>query len=65
MAKEGQKVIILPTLTFRSIFRDGRCTAMLAKSDGTWKVEVFATVEHAFQFARENGYAVTNRQERQ
>jgi hypothetical protein len=45
---------IPPKLTIRYDIPDGRCSTMITWPDGEWKVEIFASMEHALQFAKEN-----------
>lgn len=65
MGTELQKRSIPPRLTFRRLYADGRATALLTLPDGQWKIEVFASLDHAMQFAKENGYEITNSPERE
>ena len=41
-------------LHVRYCAEDGRCSTLLAWSDGEWKVEIFASIDHAEEFAKEN-----------
>ena len=54
MEKESQDSSMPRRLVIRFKFPDGRVTALCVWPDGEWKVEVFATVEHAQKFARDN-----------
>ena len=42
---------------------DGRCSTLIAWDDGEWKVEIFASVEHAIKFAKENKLEVIRHDE--
>lgn len=55
-----QKPTILPTLTFREAYRDGRVTCLLTFTDGSWKIEVFPNEQFALSWAAEFNYEVTN-----
>jgi hypothetical protein len=56
--KDAPKPFIPPRLTFRNQYRDGRVTCMISFPDGGWKVEVFASVDHAIQFCKENSIEI-------
>lgn len=60
MDMDGPKPTIAPTLTFREVYPDGRCTALLTFEDGSWKIEVFASPEQAAAFAHQHNFEVTN-----
>lgn len=45
---------IKPRLTIRFRYPDGRCSTLLTWPDGEWKVEIFASDDHAIAFANEN-----------
>jgi hypothetical protein len=48
---------LMPELTIRTVYPDGRVTGKVVWPDGEWKIEVFASLEHAQQFASENNLA--------
>jgi hypothetical protein len=48
---------LAPELVIRAQYADGRVTGKIQWPDGEWKIEVFASLEHAEQFAKENNLA--------
>jgi len=52
--KENPVPDIPPRLHIRYKLVDGRVSALIVWPDGEWKVEIFASVEHVFQFAARN-----------
>ena len=58
MDEEDQSQDTLQTLRFRELYDDGRVVTVITTEKGGWKVEVFASIEHAQQFAQEHGLQV-------
>lgn len=57
MEKEDQDKTTSPIqgkVTIRYVHPDGRANALITWPNGFWKVEVFATAQHAEQFAVDN-----------
>lgn len=46
---------ITPILRLREVDADGRCVGLITVPNGMWKMEVFASTDHARQFAADNG----------
>lgn len=58
MVKEHPVSVIHPKLHIRFKLTDGRCSTLVVWPDGEWKVEIFASLEHAQQFAINNDMEV-------
>ena len=51
---------IRPTLVILSNYRAGPVKTRITLPDGTWKIEIFASEEHAEAFARANNMEVSD-----
>lgn len=60
MEEEDLRPATHRTLRFREIYADGRVITIIASEDGEWKIEIFASVDHATKFAREHGIQILN-----
>ena len=60
MDEEDQRPDIPLTLRFREVYDDGRVVTLITFDGRGWKVEVFANIDSAISFAKENGIQVIN-----
>jgi hypothetical protein len=58
MAQENRNEHIPPRLHFRFSYEDGRVNALCVWPDGEWKVEIFASKEHALKFAKQHNMEI-------